>query len=1061
MKKSSKLSLLTAGIAGTLLATSVASVALTACATQTTPDSSQEQSNWFETQIDWTKPETFSKLYKDNQGVYYTSSAMTTVVAVDNTPVADGQNKAFSGTEIVLPDSVITISGYMEMVNGVATPKGAFEGLTTLKTIKLGNNVKTIGAQAFKDCPLIQEINLPTTTTNIGSFAFSGCENLETINLSNITTIGTQAFANTLKLKTLNFGDKPKINKIGNGAFTNSGLSGKLDLSTATNLYEIGSYAFSGAGLTEVVLPSNLTSLGAGVFQDCTQLLTVGLDKTQVKIIKPSTFQGCIELKNVSFPNKLLSIGEDAFNNAKKLETLDLSNTDINTFGNNSFQDTIMLNTIDLPNTDTLTVIGSSAFLNSKITRLAKKSATTSDAVITLPATVGKLGNGAFANTKIKGFDMSAITSTTLTTLPADFFNNATSLETVKLSNAIKTIGENAFTGATNLKTIDLSNTAVETIGANAFKDAAQLTTVTLPTTATLKTIGNNAFTNSGLNTLGSKPSGNNTTLIANKVELPTSVTTLGTGVFSNSDVVNVDLSKPTSTTMNTLPASTFERAINLASVTLKNELSTIGENAFKNAANLKTVTTPNQTTLRAVVENKVQFGSNLKTIGNNAFGNSGITEVALSNSGLTEIGTNVFNNASQLQTVNLPSGLKTIKNGAFNNDPTLSTVNFDSLSNLETIEDNNFSNSAISTVDLSASTKLKGLDGENLFTNMSQLTTVKIPSSFNTLNSQSQLVNSDGQGISNKVFTTAKDSGQVKLTFEAESFGLTTDTTSIHQSEFLKEYSGELDLSKSTKLTTIEKNTFNNPSISKLTLPGDNKISFDLGNVTPSTKAKDVAPIYYDSATANGKSDLLQEISYTAKATTKSSRNKREAESQVVSTEHKTVSNEALQTIVNVMNTYSGGPNDPRDNVLNLSKWEVQTNENKGDRKSDPWIDQDLNKDDVKKWSTNNVDFKKQIDITNWSKVESSWTKESNIDINKYTRLFKKHNGIIWELNYDETSQSFTLTAPNAKLYKASSTNSTTKATEYKQVYFAEHTVYPPYTQQPKKIMKIRVVIK
>lgn len=63
--------------------------------------------------------------------------------------------------------------------------------------------------------------------------------------------------------------------------------------------------------------------------------------------------------------------------------------------------------------------------------------------------------------------------------------------------------------------------------------------------------------------------------------------------------------------------------------------------------------------------------------------------------------------------------------------------------------------------------------------------------------------------------------------------------------------------------------------------------------------------------------------------------------------------------------------------------------------------------------------------------------------------------------MNYDETSQSFTLKTDVAKLYKASSTNSTTKATEYKQVYFAEHTVYPPNTQQPKKIMKIRVVIK
>ena len=907
MKKSSKLSLLTAGIAGTLLATSVASVALTACTTQTTPDSSQEQYNWFETQIDWTKPETYSKLYKDNQGVYYTSSAMTTVVAVDNTPVADGQNRSFSGTEIVLPDSVITISGYMEMVNGVATPKGAFEGLTTLKTITLGNNVKTIGAQSFKDCPLIKEINLPITTTNIGSFAFNGCEKLETINLSNITTIGTQAFANTL-LKTLNFGDSPKINKIGNSAFASSGLNGKLDLSTATNLYEIGSYAFSDTGLTEVVLPSNLTSLGAGVFQDCTQLSTVSLDKTQVKIIKPSTFQGCIELKNVSFPNKLLSIGDNAFNNAKGLQKLDLSNTDINTFGNNSFQDTIMLKTIDLPNKDTLTVIGSGAFLNSGITRLAKKSAPAGE-TITLPATVGKLGNGAFANSQIKSFDMSAVTSTTLTTLPIDFFNNATSLVTVKLPNAIKVIGENAFKNATNLKTVY-------------------------------------------------------------------------------------------------------------------------------------------QTTARAAVENKVQFGNNLQTIGNNAFSNSGITEVALSSSGLTEIGTNVFSNASQLKTVDLPTGLKTIKNGAFDNNTLLKTVNFDKLTSLETIEDNNFSNSAISTVDLSNSTSLKGLDGENLFTNMSQLTTVKIPSSFNTLNAQSKWTNSAGQSISNKVFTKQKDSGQVEITPTATSFGLATGTTSIQQT-------GTFDLSNNSKLTTIKQNTFNNPSISKLILPGDNKISFDLGNVTSDTKAKDVAPIYYDVTTANGKDDLLQEISYTAKAT-KATNGKL------------SISNEALNTIVNVMNTYSSGPKlGTGDSVKNLSEWKVQSS-----KSTSKWIDVDLTTDTGKTWTTRpsgNTTTKssntssssyKNVDITSQDII-------STINDTKDKALFKKHNGIVWKLDYVEevkdtnnkitTPEHFILQALDAKIYRASCINPTTKKTEEKQVYFAGN---EPFTN-PIKDMKIKVVIK
>ena len=902
MKKSSKLSLLTAGIAGTLLATSVASVALTACTTQTTPDSSQEQYNWFEKQIDWTKPETFSNLYKDNQGIYYTSSAMTTVVTVA---------PEFNATNITLPSSVKSIEGYTNIVDGKLIPTGAFES-TNLESIKfIDTNLTNIGPQAFKDVGSLKEISLPTSVKTIRQQAFSGCTKIQTINLENVISIGSDAFRETHALKSLTFNSESiKLNSIGNGAFMNSGLSDKLDLSKATNLYEIGSYAFSGTGLTEVVLPSSLTLLDAGVFQDCTKLSIVNLDKTQVKIIKPSTFQGCVELKNVSFPNKLLAIGEDAFNNAKKLEKLDLSNTDINTFGNNSFQDTIALKTIDLPNEDTLTVIGSGAFLNSGITRLAKKSAPATPVAITLPATVGKLGNSAFANSQITNFDMSAVTSTTLITLPADFFNNATSLETVKLPNAIETIGENAF----------------------------------------------------------------------------------------------------------------------------------------ENTTNLKTVTTPNQTRSRAAVVNKVQFGNNLKTIGNNAFSNSGITEVALSNSGLTEIATYVFSNASNLKKVALPSGLKTIKNGAFNNNTLLDNVNFNSLSKLETIEDNNFSNSAISTVDLSNSTLLKGLDGDNLFTNMSQLATVKIPSSFNALNDQSQLTNSAGQSISDKVFTKQKDSGHVKLTSTVTQFTLATGTSSIQQSEFFKEYTGTLDLSASSQLTTIKQNTFNNPSISKLILPGDKNISFDLGNVTSTTKVKDVAPIYYDATTANGKEDSLQEISYNAKAT-KTTNGKL------------TISNEALNTIVNVMNTYSSGkttqlkslrepqqsPSQPSPStpdsstVQSLSRWDNTNND---------WIDEDLTPESTKNWSTTNDG---SISIPT---IDITGTKYSDKSRQK---VYKKHNGIIWQMGYDSTFKSIVLEPKNVtdiKLYKASNTTQTTKTVEYKQVHFNG-------TSNTVKSMKITVVIK
>ena len=226
--------------------------------------------------------------------------------------------------------------------------------------------------------------------------------------------------------------------------------------------------------------------------------------------------------------------------------------------------------------------------------------------------------------------------------------------------------------------------------------------------------------------------------------------------------------------------------------------------------------------------------------------------------------------------------------------------------------------------------------------------------------------------------------------------------------------------------------------------MPGDNKISFDLGNVTSTTEARYVAPIYYY-ATTNAKEDSLKEISYTAKATK-------------TTNEKLSISNEALNTIVNVMNTYSSGPiqtqqlknskeQEPSSPVppstdpvtaLNLSKWDTQNS----------WIDDDLSIETAKHWSSidNGAISIPTVDIT----------------VNKFggtkpKPLYKKHNGIIWKIDYDSTLQSIVLKPKNdtdIKLYKASSTIQTTKAVEYKQVYFKE-------TLTPEKSMKVTVVIK
>ena len=53
-------------------------------------------------------------------------------------------------------------------------------GLTELKSIILGNNLKKIGNGAFYGCRFMTHINIPYTTRSIGESAFCYCSSIKT-----------------------------------------------------------------------------------------------------------------------------------------------------------------------------------------------------------------------------------------------------------------------------------------------------------------------------------------------------------------------------------------------------------------------------------------------------------------------------------------------------------------------------------------------------------------------------------------------------------------------------------------------------------------------------------------------------------------------------------------------------------------------------------------------------------------------------------------------------------------------------------------------------------------
>ena len=84
----------------------------------------------------------------------------------------------------------LTIEGPIESM-GLA----AFYECTKLETISFGENIKTIGEQAFQGCSSLTKVTIPDSVTSIGEEAFYECTKLETISFGeNIETIGRWAF---------------------------------------------------------------------------------------------------------------------------------------------------------------------------------------------------------------------------------------------------------------------------------------------------------------------------------------------------------------------------------------------------------------------------------------------------------------------------------------------------------------------------------------------------------------------------------------------------------------------------------------------------------------------------------------------------------------------------------------------------------------------------------------------------------------------------------------------------------------------------------------------------
>lgn len=200
-----------------------------------------------------------------------------------------GGNAAQSGTD-VSEDTSGESADIQNLIGNNKIADKAFYMDDTLLSFTIPGGVEEIGDFAFARSGLTS-IQIPAGVTTIGNGAFYHCDDLSSVSIpGTVTEIAPDAFTNTSWLDRW---------------FSGSDVNDFLVVGDGILL------AYKG-NASHVTLPSNVKSVGPGVFREHTEMIQVTIPDS-VKIIGEGAFEGCSNLKNISGGGALTQIRDKAF----------------------------------------------------------------------------------------------------------------------------------------------------------------------------------------------------------------------------------------------------------------------------------------------------------------------------------------------------------------------------------------------------------------------------------------------------------------------------------------------------------------------------------------------------------------------------------------------------------------------------------------------------------------------------------------------------------------------------------------------------------------------------
>ena len=605
-------------------------------------------------------------------------------------------------TDLIIPDGVKRISAQ------------AFCGCTDINSVTIPSSVVSVGVEAFKGCSSLSQIEIPNSVDTIGAWAFRGCESIKQPIYNKHTFVYLPAsykgeFTIPNGIKHIAVGAFEDSQDLTNVLFPKSiaeqdkrQIENQLSIFVFNDSIPTRLEGLSRPVKGEIVIPNNVTIIGAGAFGYRADSITSIIIPNSVTTIEDGAFSKCNQLTSLVIPNSVTTIGKYVFPDSLRSVTLSNKLTKIDVA---SFDGCSHLKSIIIPNS--VTEIGDRAFYGcSSLT------------AIDIPGSVTKIGKDAFWGCR----NLKSVTlHTGLKTIESNAFSRCEKIFSLTVPNSVNSMGYSALGEISNIVyngALQPASSGEKYWGARTmngyregfliYKDASKEELwacspdvegiIKLPNS--LKTIQYRAFENCEKITA---------------IEIPQSVTDIGVSAFTGCKrLTSVNLPDM----LVEINYNLFYNCANLQNVTIPNKVYIIKSAAFKGCSKLQSITIPSSVLYTPElhrtfaecdnliinvdpqhpvfsVEDEVLFNkaktilyrvpkskkgiyvipNTVTTIGEDAFkGCVNLTEIRIPKS-VTKIEKGAFSGCTGIKSITIPNNVKEFKGSAFNGCSSLSTV--------------------------------------------------------------------------------------------------------------------------------------------------------------------------------------------------------------------------------------------------------------------------------------------------------------------------------------------------------------------------------------------------